>query len=111
MWTSLAMHDWLGLPPPAPFGQIQIRGKKFRVIFTDSLDEKHDANVDPPGTPYRTIYIRPHIAHDPHYLLEIMLHEALHGAFWDLSEEVVGEVAKDFAKIAVKTLGYRPTVE
>lgn len=92
---------------PAPFGQIKIRGKRF--IFTDDIDDNHDANVDPPGTPNRAIHIRPHIAYDSKYLLEIILHESIHGALWDLAEEAVSETAKDLAVITLKTIKYKPT--
>jgi hypothetical protein len=107
------MQDWLGTTPvpPAPFGTVTIRGKRFRVEFSDAISERDDANVDPPGTPHRTIWIRPHIAHDPQYFLEIMLHEALHGAFWDLSEEAVSETAKDLAILVARTLAYRPETQ
>ena len=38
--------------------------------------------------------------------LEIILHEMMHAAQWDLDEEVVAHVSEDFARVLWK-LGYR----
>lgn len=40
--------------------------------------------------------------------LEVLLHEYLHGALWDLSEDTVHDVAVDGAKI-IWDWGYRKT--
>lgn len=39
--------------------------------------------------------------------LRILLHELLHAALWDLSEETVDTVSKDLAEILYQKLGYR----
>jgi len=42
--------------------------------------------------------------------LEVLIHEALHAANWDLDEAAVQETAEDIAKILWK-LGYRRELE
>lgn len=81
---------------------VSIRGKKWRWKTAKDLPEDVDGVASP--EPHNTIRIRDGLKGQ--YLLEVCIHEALHAACWDLSEEAVTESAKDIAGILWK-LGWR----
>jgi hypothetical protein len=103
------MDDCLGdHTQPRAFGTVKIRGKRYDVVFTDDIDKDHDACIDAPSKPHRKIYVRPHIAYDKDYLMQLMLHKSLHGGLWDLDEEAVDQLSRDQAAIVRRVQKYKP---
>lgn len=60
------------------------------------------ADIDPPDAPNKQIRIGP----DQSAEMEFIIHEAIHGAGWHISEEFVAQFAEDVATI-LKRCGYR----
>ena len=79
---------------------VVIREQRIRVEFVDGLID-HEGNecyglCDPPDKRDRTVRISK--ATPPAMLLEVILHELLHAAFWDLSEVAVDTAAEDISR-------------
>lgn len=79
-----------------------IRGKRYRVRTARLV--KNWGECDHPATPGKEIRISNELAGFD--LLETLIHEAVHGALWDLSEEAVDEASHSIA-ILLWRLGYR----
>jgi hypothetical protein len=86
-----------------------IRGKLFRLIWRRPPKRRDDpkgsmwaGQCDHPATKFKELWIYPDI--DALELLLTVLHESTHGAFPDLTEEVVREFESDFKRI-VKRMG------
>lgn len=83
---------------------VTIRGKRWRLLI-----EKLHASwngwgfCDPPTTKAKAIRIDNRIT--GRHRLEILIHEMLHAAAFELREELVAEFAEDCARILTK-LGY-----
>jgi len=60
--------------------------------------------------PGKRIRVSAKVKDETEELLEVVIHECLHGMIWDLSEETVQESAVDLAKILYK-LGARIHLE
>jgi len=54
-------------------------------------------NIDHPSRARRYIRISTRLKRNQE-ILEVLLHEFLHGCFWDMDEEVITEAAKDMAR-------------
>lgn len=81
----------------------RIRGRDYRLAFVRRLKNRYGL-CDPPWKKRPRISIRPHTRDD--YLLETLIHEALHAAFWDMDERAVTEAARDIRKL-LWGLGWR----
>ena len=82
--------------------KIRIRGKFWqfkREILSDAR-----GTCDPPNAPGKSIVVDANLVGEEE--LEVVLHETLHSALWDLDEEAVTETAHDIARVLWK-LGYR----
>lgn len=79
-----------------------IRGRLWRVIFT-RLRGQADGYCDHPATARRRIRIHEGLSAERE--MTVIIHEALHAALWDLSEESVTEVAEDLSSL-LTALGY-----
>jgi hypothetical protein len=66
--------------------------------------EEVDASCDSPDHTRRSITIRTGLT--PQRELDVLIHEMLHGAYWDLSEEAIAETATDIAAVLF-AMGYR----
>jgi len=91
--------------------RVTIRGKKYEILFLDEVvhpdGEVLLGSCDPPQNKSpRRILIDKNLKERK--MLEIICHEVLHGAFWDLGEPAIEESARDLAEILFK-LGYRKT--
>jgi hypothetical protein len=85
---------------------LTIRQKQWLLRFVKRLPKKLHGECDGPHIENREIRILERLKGIKR--LEILLHECLHAAFWDLDEEVVETVAKDIA-VALWLLDYRET--
>jgi hypothetical protein len=88
-------------------GSARIRGVLFTIyrqakVFVDETEV--DASCDPPDRTRRTIRIREGLS--PERELDVLIHEMLHGAYWDLCEEAIEATATDIAR-ALFEMGYR----
>jgi len=83
-----------------------IRGKRWRILHRRLKHE--DGWCDKPDVKDKAITIDPRCRSNDARYLEVVLHEALHAAVWDLDEEVVAEYARDVARL-LHRLGFRCT--
>lgn len=82
---------------------IRIRGKMWKLRFARVPDD-HNGNCDSPTAKGKSIRIRPSLSGEKR--LEVLIHEMMHAAHWDLDEEVVSETSQDIAR-ALWRIGYR----
>jgi len=83
---------------------VTVRGKRWKLVFERIRDGLNSWGFcDAPTTPGKHIRIDSRLSGQ--HRLEILLHEILHAAHWDASEELVQEFAEDAARILTK-LGY-----
>ena len=76
------------------------------VVFSTKLIDAH-ALVDAPRVKNRKIKILVDVIRDnPLYLFELLSHEALHVAFWDIDEEAIDETGKAMRHLLVKWLKF-----
>lgn len=90
----------------ARLGSVLIRGQRFTVhrrakVLVGGVEV--DASCDPPDRTRRTICICDGLT--PERELDVLIHEMLHAAYWDLDEAAIAETATDIAK-ALIALGY-----
>jgi len=87
--------------------RIKLLGKRWRIERPRSITrdgEPQHGECDPPTTPGKAIRIVSYVK--DRVELETYLHEMLHAATWDMSEEWVEETAHDLS-VALWRLGYR----
>jgi hypothetical protein len=73
----------------------KIRGKIWNVRRVPNLGNAR-GSCDPPTKPNKEIKILSSLRGQE--FLEVLLHEILHAALWDLDEEAVSETAEDAAR-------------
>ena len=83
--------------------KVIIRGKAYRLRFAD-LPEDGDGLCDPPDKPGKTITINKWLKGERR--LDVIIHELLHAAFWDMDEVPVNDAATDIARVLTR-LGYK----
>jgi hypothetical protein len=89
-----------------PFGNVSVRGHNIPVVFAQKLEKAH-ATVDAPGTKNRKIKILADVVRDdPLYLFELLAHETLHVAFWDIDEEAIDETGYAMRLLLVNWLKF-----
>ena len=71
-----------------------IRGKRYKLEYSDI---KTNGECTSPNEPKRTIRLRIGLKTKDRF--DTLLHEIIHAALWDLSEEAVAELATDATKI------------
>jgi len=89
--------------------QLTIRGKKFRLVRYRRMPRGFsDCNgfCSPPRADDKPSVIGIWSSLGGRKELEIVVHELLHAAHWDLAEEAVDETARDLAA-ALWRMGYR----
>jgi hypothetical protein len=87
---------------------IRLRGKYWELVRSINMSARGD--IDNPSTKAKKIRISNKVEDETEELLEVVIHECLHGLVWDLSEESVSESAQDLAKILYR-LGARIHLE
>jgi hypothetical protein len=81
-----------------------INGKRWRLVYT--TQGSRDGQCDHPEVSGKKIVI--HHRRDKSRMLDTLIHECLHAAGWDMSEEWVDTTARDIARI-LWDQGWRPT--
>lgn len=82
--------------------KINILGKEWDLKYCHNLSDR--GRCDSPHTTNKTIRIWGGLKGEEE--LEVLLHEMLHAAFWQIDEEYIESAAKDISKILYR-LGYR----
>jgi hypothetical protein len=82
--------------------KIKILNKVWELIFCPNL--KNRGNCDSPCSRNKKITIWKGLKGEEE--LEILIHEMLHAAFWQIDEHYIAEASKDIAKVLWK-LGYK----
>jgi hypothetical protein len=77
---------------------ISIGGKRWRLEYA-ALPNGDLGRCDAPDCPGKRIVLRPSLRRNPKLLLEVLIHEALHAAGWQLCEEAVTQIAADIARL------------
>ena len=86
----------------------RLRGRYWNLVRARNLEARGD--IDSSSTAGKKIRVNTKVENETEELLEVIIHECLHGMVWDLSEETVQESAVDLAKILYK-LGARIHLE
>ena len=84
--------------------KVTIRGHTWRLVFVERLASGAAGEMDPVGTPRKEIRVA--MQQSSIDILDTLLHELLHAAFPDLSEESVTDGATDIARV-LQRLGVR----
>ena len=84
--------------------RIKIRNRFWSLRFLPVLNGMDRGQCDSPTKRAKAIRIRSDLRGEER--LEILIHEMLHAAFWDMDEEPVEESAADIAR-ALWRIGYR----
>ncbi len=85
--------------------KIKILNRVWELEFSSRLAKDTDGTCDSPSTPNKKITVRP--IKDEKYRLQVLLHEMIHAACWEVfAEEYVDNLSHDFANILWR-LGYR----
>lgn len=84
--------------------RVTIRGKRWNLIFVPELPNNDRGDCQGPHIRNKKIRIREGMREKT--TLEILLHEILHAANWDLDEQAIQETAEAQADI-LWSLGYR----
>ncbi len=84
-----------------------LNGNRYEIVYVDELidEDKEECYglCDAPTEPNKKIRIKRGLPSD--MLLNVALHECLHGCLWCLSEDTVEQVATDLSKMLIKELG------
>jgi hypothetical protein len=80
-----------------------IRGKYWNIRRVSNLGNAR-GSCDPPTKPNKEIKLLSSLRGQE--LLEVMLHEILHAALWDLDEEAIEETAEDAARAIWKEMEF-----
>ena len=84
--------------------KVRIRGHSWALVFVDRLPSGAAGEMDPVGVPRKEVRVA--VQQSSLDVLDTLLHELLHAAFPDLSEESVTEGATDIARV-LQRLGVR----
>ena len=79
----------------------KIRGKMWNVRRVPNLGNAR-GSCDPPKKPNKEIKLLSSLRGQE--LLEVLLHEILHAALWDLDEQAIEETAADAARAIWKEM-------
>lgn len=88
--------------------KIKLRDNIWSLVRTD-LGPSIRGQIDPPAYMRRQLKISTRIKNNKE-LLEVMIHECLHGCFWDIDESAIDKAAVDISNVLYK-LGARITME
>lgn len=82
----------------------KFRDRSYRILFTKRIDDRNLGECESPGTPNRTIRIRPGLTEDE--LLATAIDEAIHACFWQIGNDHVYDAASSIQAF-LKRLGFR----
>lgn len=75
---------------------IKLRNNTWKVVRAD-LSPSVRGEIDPPSYVNKSIKLSARLRKQQE-ILEVFLHECLHGCFWDLDEDVIDQAALDISK-------------
>jgi hypothetical protein len=75
---------------------IKLRNNTWKVVMAD-LSPSVRGEIDPPSYVNKRIKLSTSLRKQQE-LLEVFLHECLHGCFWDLDEDVIDQAALDISR-------------
>jgi len=84
--------------------KVRIRGHSWALVFVDRLPSGAAGEMDPVGVPRKEVRVA--VQQSSLDVLDTLLHELLHAAYPDLSEDAVSEGATDIARV-LQRLGVR----
>ena len=84
--------------------RVEIRGRRYSLKFGAASVVSALGSCDAPDSKGKTIRIRRSLRGRDR--MTVVVHELLHAALWDLSEESVDETAEAVARV-LWSLGYR----
>ena len=88
--------------------EIKLRNNTWKVVKTD-LGPSVRGEIDPPTYVNKSLKISTRLRKSQE-ILEVFIHECLHGCFWDIDEEAIETAAFDISKALYK-LGARLNVD
>jgi hypothetical protein len=88
--------------------KIKLRNNSWSLVKAD-LGPSIRGQIDPPAYLRKQLKISTRIKKNKE-LLEVLIHECLHGCFWDIDEEAIDQAAVDISKLLYK-LGARIQME
>ena len=88
--------------------KVKLRNNEWKLVRLD-LGPNVRGEIDPPTYVNKNIKISTRLKKSAE-ILEVVLHECLHGCFWDLDEEAIDKAALDISRILHK-LGARLDIE
>jgi len=88
--------------------KVKLRDNTWSVVRTD-LGSSIRGQIDPPAYVNKQLKLSTRITKNKE-MLEVFIHECLHGCFWDLDEEAVEKAALDMANALYK-VGARINVD
>tara|TARA_Y100000310_G_C20591032_1_gene767991 strand:+ start:301 stop:615 length:315 start_codon:yes stop_codon:yes gene_type:complete len=83
-----------------PGMRIKLRGKSWQLSRVINLKVRGD--IDSAEVSHRRIRIASRVKDGTEELLEVVIHECLHGLFWDMGEEAINQAGIDLAKILTR---------
>lgn len=83
---------------------IKLRKNTWKLVKTD-LGSTVRGEIDPPSYINKSIRLSSRLRKQKE-ILEVFLHECLHGCFWDIDEEAIDKAAYDISR-ALYSLGAR----
>lgn len=87
--------------------EVKLRSNTWKIVRMD-LGPSVRGEIDPSSYVNKSIRISTRLKKNQE-ILEVLLHECLHGCFWDIDEEAVEKAAFDISKALYK-LGARVDV-
>lgn len=87
---------------------VKLRNNTWKLVRTD-LGSSVRGEIDPPSYVKKSIRLSTRLRKQQE-MLEVLLHECLHGCFWDLDEDVIDKAALDISRVMYK-LGARIDVD
>jgi hypothetical protein len=88
--------------------KVKLRDNAWSLVRTD-LGPSIRGQIDPPAYQRKQLKISTRIKSEKE-LLEVMIHECLHGCFWDIDEMAIDKAAVDISNVLYK-LGARITMD
>lgn len=83
---------------------VKLRSNRWKIVQTD-LGPSTRGEIDPPTYVKKSIRLSTRLRKSKD-ILEVFIHECLHGCFWDIDEQAVDDAAFDIAA-ALHKLGAR----